>query len=392
MHSKMSTEVSNLGKILSFMRDRSSCEHSLNVIFQCKDGQLMIQSLILIAASNFWKNLLLNNTDNDNIKILIPDIERNALDSILSVLYEGFASNRQNISSEVKTIFPDLDIDIAAANSNEVTRTFHKNEQSEMTDRTCGFCFQYFARKESCLKHTQRMHIDKNISLACEICGGNFKTKETLAVHTKLKHSDEGPPIYKCETCEKIYRDETSLRRHVRINNHQLPASSSKVIKPGYQKCKLCDKVVGRLSFHMKKYHASEHQTFPCNKCDQKFDRKDVLYKHEEKVHSTVNRNLPAAIQELRVNEEEWKCKMCGKSFYSVLEVENHLLKRNCSKDLAIKYNCELCEKSYKEKHNLTKHIKNKHTVKEKVTCLKCGKKFQLKSSLTRHNKICVAK
>ena len=75
-----------------------------------------------------------------------------------------------------------------------------------------------------------------------------------------------------------------------------------------------------------------------------------------------------------------------------MLEVENHLLKRNCSKDNAIKYNCELCEKSYKERHNLTKHIKNKHTVKENVTCLKCGKKFQLKSSLTRHNKICVAK
>ena len=97
----MSTEVSNLDKILSFMRDKSSFEHSLNVIFQCKDGQLMIQSLILIAASNFWKNLLLENTDNDNFKILIPDIERIALDSILSVLYEGFASNRQNISSEV---------------------------------------------------------------------------------------------------------------------------------------------------------------------------------------------------------------------------------------------------------------------------------------------------
>ena len=141
----------------------------------------------------------------------------------------------------------------------------------------------------------------------------------------------------------------------------------------------------------MEKYHATEHQTFPCNKCEQKFDRKDVLYKYVEKLHSTVNRNLPAAIQELRVNEEEWKCKMCGQSFYSELEIEKHLQKRNCSKDDAIKHYCQFCEKSYTEKHNLTKHIKNKHTVNENVTCSKCGKTFQQKSSLTRHTKICVA-
>ena len=60
----MSTNVSNLDKILSFLRDKSSCDQSFNVIFQCKDGQIRIQSLILIAASNFWKNLLLDNPDN----------------------------------------------------------------------------------------------------------------------------------------------------------------------------------------------------------------------------------------------------------------------------------------------------------------------------------------
>ena len=388
----MSTKVSNLDKILSFLRDKSSCDQSFNVIFQCKDGQIRIQSLILIAASNFWKNLLLDNPDNDSFKVLIPDIERNTLDSILSVLYAGFASNRRNISSEVKTIFPDLEIDVTAADFHEVTQTFPKlNEPSAMTDRTCSVCFQYFARKESCLKHMQRMHTDKNILFFCKICTGNFKTKETLAVHTKLKHADEGSPIYKCKTCEKCYRDEPSLKRHVQINNHQLPTSSSKLIKPGYQKCTVCEKEVGRLTFHMEKYHATEHQTFPCNKCEQKFDRKDVLYKHVEKLHSNININLPAAIQELRVNEEEWKCKMCGQSFYSELEIEKHLQKRNCSKDDAIKHYCQFCEKSYTEKHNLTKHIKNKHTVNENVTCSKCGKTFQQKSSLTRHTKICVA-
>ena len=52
-------------------------------------------------------------------------------------------------------------------------------------------------------------------------------------------------------------------------------------------------------------------------------------------------------------------------------------------------FSCNYCKKLYKEKHNLNKHINNKHIIKEDYTCSNCGKMFQQKQSLTRHDKNC---
>ena len=376
-------------KILSFLKNTRTSSQSSDVIFYCIDGQVKIQSLILVAASTFWKNLLLDSRDFSSFKIIIPDMERNNLESILSLVYDGATLNRKNILSEAKNILPDLDLTIYESEPCELPdKPPISKEPIEMNARTCSFCFQFFARKEYCLKHMERMHKDKDHFHFCEICTGRFKTKEALTKHTKLKHSAEEPEIYKCITCGKCYGAESSLKRHVRIHNHQYSTTSTP-IKPGYKKCTICGKVVGRLTFHMEKYH-DEHQTFPCEKCDKKFDRKDVLYRHIEEVHSTYNINLPAAIKKLKVNEKEWKCKMCDLTFHSKNDIENHLIKRNCLKpDTIMKHICQFCTSSFKEKHNLTKHIQNKHTVKEIITCPNCGKVFQQKSSLTRHSKIC---
>ena len=97
-------------------------------------------------------------------------------------------------------------------------------------------------------------------------------------------------------------------------------------------------------------------------------------------MHSTYNINLPAAIKKLKVNEKEWKCKMCDLTFHSEIDIESHLIKRNCLKpDTIMKHICQYCTSSFKEKHNLTKHIQNKHIVKAIITCSKCGKVSQHK-------------
>ena len=381
----------SIDKILFFLKNTRGTGEISDVTFHCKDGQVKMQSLLLVAASNFWKNLLLGNPDTTTFKIIIPDMERINLESLLSLLYDGFALNRKNILSEAKTIFPDLELNINEAETCDLPNNLPiSNEPTAMNDRTCRFCFKFFACKEFCLKHMERMHKDKDHFHFCEICTGRFKTKEALTKHTKLKHSAEEPEVYKCMTCEKCYGAESSLRRHVRINNHQYSATSTP-IKPGDKKCTICQKVVGRLTFHMEKYHDNKHQKFPCKKCDKEFDRKDVLYRHIKEVHSTFNINFPAAIKKLKVDEKEWKCKMCELSFYSENDIENHLTKQNCLKpDTIMKHICQYCTSSYKTKYNLTKHIQNKHIVKEIITCSKCGKVFQQKSSLTRHSKICM--
>merc|ERR1719186_74819 len=139
---------------------------------------------------------------------------------------------------------------------------------------------------------------------------------------------------------------------------------------------------------HMERYHQDKVPNFSCCKCGDNFNRKDSLERHKGRIHGVRSIDFLVASQSLRVNSGEWKCKMCNTIFDSVVKLEDHLAKRICSDcDVHI---CEYCQKSYKEKHNLLVHIKNKHLKEESFKCNKCGKQYQQKKSLTRHAKYCL--
>ena len=130
-------------KILSFFKNTRTSSQSSDVIFYCIDGQVKIQSLILVAASTFWKNLLLDSRDFSSFKIIIPDMERNKLESILSLVYDGATLNRKNILSEAKNIFPDLDLTIYESEPCELPDKLPiSNEPIEMNARTCSFSLE----------------------------------------------------------------------------------------------------------------------------------------------------------------------------------------------------------------------------------------------------------
>ncbi len=48
-------------------------------------------------------------------------------------------------------------------------------------------------------------------------------------------------------------------------------------------------------------------------------------------------------------------------------------------------YHCKNCEKEYKTKQCLRKHINFKHSKIESLQCVKCGKHFVNKYSLNKH-------
>ncbi len=48
-------------------------------------------------------------------------------------------------------------------------------------------------------------------------------------------------------------------------------------------------------------------------------------------------------------------------------------------------YNCDNCDKIYKTKKSLRKHIKIKHSTIESLQCVKCDKHFPNQYSLKRH-------
>ena len=375
-----------LHKILTFFRYAEGNSDICDTIIECKDGETHLPGLLLAASSNFWRDVLSCSSNIDSkIHILFPDVEIFDLQLIFSLLYEGImkCSNEKKdiIRSTVKQFLPDIEV-IEAISEDKESKTLTNIVD---IDLTCKFCFKYFSSKEACAMHMKTLHHNKDTYFKCSVCTGKFRSQKALDNHIKQKHTDKEPQVYSCPTCQASFIHMSSLRRHVKTANHQYPPIDTSVQKKSDEEyCGICGKSVGRLEFHMNKHHGTDVNDYECVECGKKFKRKDKLNQHEELVHRRYNINFSAAAQYLNTNPDEWRCKMCHETFDSVRKLERHLTLQNC-----VKHTCKYCEKQFKEKHNLTKHINNSHVAKELYKCDNCEKKYQLKSSLTRHKKIC---
>ena len=75
-----------------------------------------------------------------------------------------------------------------------------------------------------------------------------------------------------------------------------------------------------------------------------------------------------------------YNCDLCDKSFSAKTSLNQHIK----SVHEKVRYNCDRCEKSYSSKHRLKYHITNIH----RHQCQKCHKSFSQKADLKAHIKI----
>ena len=110
----MDIRFSNKNNIFSYLKDEEN--NNCDVSFQCKGGEIKIQSAILFAASNFWKCILKDIPYMSDYQVEVPDIEKHVIQSILqsifSLLYQGCAQNEKNFEAEANIILPDLVFEI----------------------------------------------------------------------------------------------------------------------------------------------------------------------------------------------------------------------------------------------------------------------------------------
>ena len=115
---------------------------------------------------------------------------------------------------------------------------------------------------------------------------------------------------------------------------------------------------------HRKSSQALAMEKLECNVCNGSFKTKRILKLHMErkdceKVHS---------------------CDDCGKK--SKFSLENH--KNYCP---AKSYECDICQKSFKNR-NMLEHHQVRHANKKEFECNECGKRFNIKSDLNVHQRI----
>ena len=157
---------------------------------------------------------------------------------------------------------------------------------------------------------------------------------------------------FKCNHCEKIFQRDLLLKCH-------FDSVHNKTMK----KCDFCDKVLlaTNLKNHVKNLHLKQFQV-KCDECDIIFKKDSAFRKHLFERH----------------------CKQCGETFANYYEQKVHRNLHHGEK-LQLIYDCQKCDKSYKEKNVLNEHVDLVHYKIKKHQCDICLKKFTRPNILEKH-------
>ncbi len=245
----------------------------------------------------------------------------------------------------------------------------------------------------------------------CDECNKKFKTKNQLTVH-KQTHRNYRPFVCTYPGCSKTYTRNEHLKIHMQTHTGERP----------YKCChEGCNRTFTRKDHRDSHEATHEEGKFICNQCGQKFHRQIHLDSHMLS-HSLPDRtpnpdrikcpnpdcnSTFTCVDSLKMHiktqhESQTKnyiCDFimpngqpCGKAFYTSSNLKEHKLSHSDAKPFKCTY--EGCNKTYKTKKDLTRHIREKHTEKpDEFTCdfiengQPCGKKFTSQNGLTRHIK-----
>ena len=262
-----------------------------------------------------------------------------------------------------------------------------KKKKSDLI-RTCPICFSFLSTRASKERH-MKVHSRE------DILKKNDEELPTIDERILENIGDKSEDIYdKSEEIGDKSDDGSDRSENISDKCEDLADKSEDITELDHLpewRCKVCEKEYRHevsLTRHLKEHDGIE--PIPCDLCGKKCKRKYNLYAHKRKVHNAFNINFKA----LRNTEEHSNtCKMCGEAFASIQQFEAHIVFKVCReqveavKAIEEKYKCDLCDRSYKHKKSLLAHLDWKHRNKKTYECEICGVVYSHESSLVRHKK-----
>ncbi|XP_065213304.1 gastrula zinc finger protein XlCGF8.2DB-like [Planococcus citri] len=249
----------------------------------------------------------------------------------------------------------------------------------------CSVCGIIFLNDADINKHTKQKHA----MYRCDICEKLFKQRSSLSYHKSTHISVRS---YKCEHCNISFKRQSDLRGHVSRVHEEVKEADLK-------KCSVCEfktKCRRRYEIHVLSHvgsylyycdqcgkgfndtlglrtHLNNHlgiKPFQCDVCGKNFTREPYMKQHRRKVHE----------QPL-----SFECDICGKKFSFKCSLTKHLSKDHIDKDKIEEYQCTVCQRMIKSKPSLRNHMKL-HTGEKPFSCTECSKMFATKLQLQRHS------
>ncbi|XP_044761852.1 zinc finger protein 568-like [Coccinella septempunctata] len=218
----------------------------------------------------------------------------------------------------------------------------------------CKMCERIYKNGSSLRAHI-RGHHKKKRPYKCDICGKGFKMYGSFFYHKRM-HTGDQPHC--CKICGKKYKQSGSLTAHMRIHTGQRPFL-----------CSICGRGFRQqpdLNYHMRTH--TKEKPYQCTVCGKTMTMQSHLVQH----------------MRIHTGERPFKCSQCGKAFLSSTCLKRHEIIHTGQKP----YTCEVCNKSFNRSSSLNIHSKT-HTDDRPHVCPVCDKGFiqahTLKTHLSTH-------
>eukprot|EP00092_Neocalanus_flemingeri_P086858 GFUD01109507.1.p1 GENE.GFUD01109507.1~~GFUD01109507.1.p1 ORF type:complete len:737 (+),score=115.03 GFUD01109507.1:241-2451(+) len=261
----------------------------------------------------------------------------------------------------------------------------------------CIHCEKKYKERSKYLLHLRRDH--QGLRYKCENCAQEFTNKHTLVTHVQRDH--QGFKI-KCEQCEHESTSQRALRFHILKTHGKNPFA-----------CDVCAFVASNYPFlysHKNKMHNGIR--YHCDLCEHVSYNDTLLKSHMKMKHPDQDPTVYEH-QKTVFNVEDYpKCEPCNKLFLkrkiyiahnlkkhntsfgkSIIEVSENIVTSENKKEKKTTFElgqepqefCSTCEKKFKSKKRLDRHIFLNHS--STLQCAECGKSFTDKKVFINHQK-----
>lgn len=230
----------------------------------------------------------------------------------------------------------------------------------------------------------------------CGICSLSFKYMplydlHLAAVHPQTAKSNKkrrdishcNPSIsnYKCEECNKVFRNKQSLNTHckghikkacpicgveITVYNLSKHITNHKAAPAICHLCGITSKNPESLRGHM--YYTHSKKRLTCEECGREFKKLYAYKMHIKKEH---------------IGERTFTCDTCGKRFFTNYELNSHIRTTHLKQRPHI---CKFCNKGFSSRFSMRTH-ERQHTNEVPYVCEVCGEGFRQNVSLRAHRK-----
>ena len=251
-------------------------------------------------------------------------------------------------------------------------------------------------------------NIDEFLKYCCPECDENYKSKEPFVLHALEKHTNAKEALelrldndnveIVCKNQNEL--NEIVLQNNVIINNENKVKQDTVVKKePKIYSCQFCDRTLlnySNLQEHIKLKHG-DFLEFECEICVIIFKDESRFKQHMSIVHENVKSNKSntnmiemngeTKEQILTTLHEKSKinvCEVCDKSFKNIHDLQSHISEKH--KDHS-NLKCNICKQTFEKVIRKIEHMAIVHEGVKNHICNICNKSFGWQSNLNDHIK-----